>query len=185
MVYSVKYVTATTVKYDSNHNLIITLGTDSVTNFFLTINKINSQIKLSKMKKFFFMLVSLLLVTGTAVNAQDKIQLKDRIHQKDHLMLHDGSCLLVNAGVSTKLTTPLKLNNGTIVNPDGSYQLQNQQKLQLRDGECLDMNGARYLNQGKFNKRVMMTNKQIEKVRTNATNQNRPANTSGGRRGRN
>lgn len=131
------------------------------------------------------MLASLLLVTGTVVTAQDKIQIKDRIHQEDHLMLHDGSCLLVNAGVSTRLTTPLKLTNGTTVNPDGSYQLQNQQKLQLRDGECLDMNGARYLNQAKFNKRVMMTNKQIEKVRTNAANQNRPGNKSGGRGGRN
>jgi hypothetical protein len=137
------------------------------------------------MKKYFFMLVSLLLVTGTVLTAQDKIQIKDRIHQEDHIMLKDGSCLLVNAGVSTKLATPLKLNNGITVNPDGSYQLQNQQKLQLRDGECLDMNGARYLNQGKFNKRVMMTNKQIEKVRTNAANQNRPAIKSGGRRGRN
>lgn len=137
------------------------------------------------MKKYFFMLVSFLLVSGIVVTAQDKVQIKDRIHQEDHLMLQDGSCLIINAGVSTKLTTPFKLKNGTTVNPDGSYQLQNQQKLQLRDGECLDMNGGRYLNQGKFNKRVMMTNKQIEKVRTNASNQNRPVNKSGAKRGRN
>ncbi|MBL0132807.1 MAG: hypothetical protein IPP79_01730 [Chitinophagaceae bacterium] len=58
------------------------------------------------MKKYFFMLVSFLLVSGIVVTAQDKVQIKDRIHQEDHLMLQDGSCLIINAGVSTKLTTP-------------------------------------------------------------------------------
>jgi hypothetical protein len=137
------------------------------------------------MKKVFFMFVSLILVTGSVLTAQDKIQIKDRIHQEDHLVLQDGSCLLVNAGVSTKLTTPFKLNNSTIVNPDGSYFLQDQQKLQLRDGECLDMNGARYLSLDKFNKRVAMTNKQIGNVRPNAASQIKPVNNSGGQRGKN
>lgn len=137
------------------------------------------------MKKMLFMLVSFFLIAGTAVTAQDQIQKKDRIHQEDHLRLQDGSCMLVKDGVPTKLQTQLKLNNGTVVNPDGSYQLQNQQKYQLRDGECLDMSGNRYLNQNKFNKRVMMTNKQVEKVRTNAMNKNKPGNQGGGRKGRN
>jgi len=136
------------------------------------------------MKKMFFMLVSLLIVTGTAVMAQDQTRKQDRIHQEDHLRLQDGSCYLVKEGVQTKLQTQLKLNNGTLVNPDGSYQLQNQQRYQLRDGECLDMDGNRYMNQNKFNKRVMMTNKQIERVRTKAMNKNRPGNQGGERRGR-
>ena len=134
------------------------------------------------MKKLFFMFVSLILVTCTVVKAQDKIQIKDRIHQEDHLVLQDGSCLLVNAGVATRLTKPLKLNNGSTVNLDGSYLLQNQQKLQLQDGECLDMNGVRYLSQDKFNKRVIMTNKQIGNVRPNAAGQNIPSNKKGGKR---
>ena len=137
------------------------------------------------MKKVFFMLVSLILVTTTVVKAQDKIQKKDRIHQEDHLLLQDGSCLLFNTGVSTKLTKPYKLNNGTVVNIDGSYLLKDQQKLQLRHGECLDMAGARYLNQGKFYKGVVMTNKQIEKVRINPKSQNNPISKTGGKRGRN
>lgn len=137
------------------------------------------------MKKMLFMLVSLFIVTSTTVIAQDKIQKKDRIHQEDHLMLQDGSCQLIKDGVPTKLTAQLKLNNGTVVNPDGSYQLQNQQKLQLRNGECLDMTGNRYLNQNKFNKRSMMTNKQLERVRVKAANVNKPANPGSGRRGGN
>lgn len=134
------------------------------------------------MKKMFFMLVSLFIVAGTAVVAQDQTRKQDRIHQEDHLRLQDGSCYLVKQGVQTKLQTQLKLNNGVLVNPDGSYQLQNQQRYQLRDGECMDMNGNRYLNQSKFNKRVMMTNKQIERVRTKTITKSRPGNQGGGRR---
>lgn len=137
------------------------------------------------MKHMFFMLASLFLMTGTVVIAQDQIKKQDRIHQEDHLMLQDGSMYQVKLGVQTKLQTQLKLNNGTLVNPDGSYQLQNQQKYQLRDGECLDMSGNRYLNQNKFNKRSMMTNKQVERVRTNAANQNRPGSQGGKGRGNN
>lgn len=137
------------------------------------------------MKKVFFMLVSLLLVTGALVTAQDKIQKKDRIHQEDHLLLQDGSCVLVNAGVSTRLAKPYQLNNGTTVNIDGSYILKDQQKLYLRDGECLDMNGARYLNLDKFNKRVIMTNKQISNTRPNAAGKIKPINKVGGKRGGN
>ena len=141
------------------------------------------------MKRLIIMLVSLFLVAGTVVNAQDQdkdqIRKQDRIHQEDHLMLKDGSCLLVKQGVPTKIQTQLKLNNGIVVNPDGSYQLQNQQKYQLRDGECLDMNGNRYLNQNRFNNRQMMTIRQIERSRTNTMNKNKPGNQGGVRRGGN
>lgn len=141
------------------------------------------------MKRLIIMLVSLFLVAGTVVNAQDQdkdqIRKQDRIHQEDHLMLKDGSCLLVKQGVPTKIQTQLKLNNGIVVNPDGSYQLQNQQKYQLRDGECLDMNGNRYLNQNRYNNRQMMTIRQIERSRTNTMNKNKPGNQGGVRRGGN
>ncbi|HJS56396.1 MAG TPA: DUF6799 domain-containing protein [Chitinophagaceae bacterium] len=138
------------------------------------------------MKKLFYMFLSFFLVTSilTTVKAQDKIQQQDRIHQEDHLRLQDGSCLSVKDGVPTKLQKQLKLNNGTVVNPDGSYQLQNQERYQLRDGECLDMNGNRYLNQKKFNKRAMMSNKKIERVHRQSLNTNKPGNTGnkGGQR---
>ena len=99
--------------------------------------------------------------------------------------MQDGSCLLVKDGVPTKLQTQLKLNNGSVVNPDGSYQLQNQKKYQLRNGEYLDMNCNRYLNQNQYNKKAMMSNKQIESVRIKAINQNGSVNQVGQKRGRN
>jgi TolA-binding protein len=129
------------------------------------------------MKKVLMTLVSLFLLTGTVVWAQDqdrdRVKKQDRIHQEDHLMLQDGKLYQFKQGVQTQVQAQLRLNNGTVINPDGTYQLQNQQRYQLRDGECLDMNGNRYLNQNKFNNRKMMTNKQIERCRTKAMDKNR------------
>lgn len=141
------------------------------------------------MKKIFVLLTSLFVMVGIEALAQDqerdRIKKQDRIQLEDHLILRDGSCYLVKNGVQTKLENPIKLNNGTLINPDGSYQLQNQQRHQLRDGECMDMSGNRYLNQNRFNKRVMMTNKQIERVRTQSMNKNKPGSQGRERRGNN
>lgn len=131
------------------------------------------------MKKMFFVLVSMFIMTAMVASAQDQTRKQDRIHQEDHLMLRDGSCYLVKQGEQVKLKTQLKLDNGTLVNPDGSYQLKNQKKYQMRNGECMDMKGNRYLNQNKFNKRMMMTNQEIERVRMNNMHKNKPANKKG------
>lgn len=132
------------------------------------------------MKKIIVMLVSLFLVTGGVVLAQDqdrdRIKKQDRIHQEDHLRLLDGKLYLYKQGIQSEVKEQMRLNNGTVVNTDGSYQLQNQERYQLRNGECLDMTGNRYLNQNRFNKRTMMTNKQIEQARTKAMNRNKQGN---------
>lgn len=136
------------------------------------------------MKKLILVFASLFLIVGSTVFAQDqdRIKTQDRIHQEDHLRLQDGKLYLMNKGVQNQVKEQVKLSNGTVINPDGTYQLQNQQKFQLRDGECIDMNGNRYLNQNRFNKRMMMTNRQIERVRTNTMNKNRPGAKRGGSR---
>lgn len=131
------------------------------------------------MKKTIMMLVSVFLLTGTIILAQDqdrdrdRIKKQDRIHQEDHLMLQDGKLYQFKQGVQTQVQSQIRLNNGIVVNPDGSYQMQNQQRHQLRDGECLDMNGDRYLNQNKFNNRKMMTNRQIERSSFKAMDRNK------------
>lgn len=145
------------------------------------------------MKKFFLALFSCVIVAGLTYaqdrdrdrdKDQDQIKKRDRIHQEDHLMLLDGTLYQMKQGTRTQVREQVKLNNGVTVNPDGSYQLQNQNKHQLRHGECLDMDGNRYLNQNRFNNRKMMTNRQIERVQTKTMN--RPGNQNrGGNRGGN
>jgi hypothetical protein len=134
------------------------------------------------MKKLVVVFASLFLMAGSTIFAQDQDRTKtqDRIHQEDHLRLQDGKLYLVNKGVQNQVKEQVKLSNGVVVNPDGTYQLQNQQKYQLRDGECMDMNGNRYLNQNRFNRREMMTNKQMEKMRTNNMNKNKAGTRRGG-----
>ena len=110
------------------------------------------------MKKIIVMLVSLFLVTGSVVQAQgqdrDRIKKRDHIHQEDHLRLLDGKLYQYKQGIQSEVKEQMRLNNGTVVNTDGSYQLQNQERYQLRNGECLDMTGNRYLNQNRFNREL-------------------------------
>jgi hypothetical protein len=58
-----------------------------------------------------------------------------------------------------------KLNNGITLNPDGSYQLQNQNRYQLRQGECIDKNGLVYKNQNRFNKGRSISSTKINQRR--------------------
>ncbi|MGV3528357.1 MAG: DUF6799 domain-containing protein [Flavisolibacter sp.] len=146
------------------------------------------------MKKFLFMLTSLLFMIVVA-NAQDTLRdrdqtkkqapIRDRIHQEDHLMLLDGKLYLVEDGDRTLVQSQLKLRNGGVANPDGSYQLQNQDRMQLRNGECLDMDGNRYQSQQRYNQRHMMTQREIQrsqdKVMKQQQKQIKKAGKTGGR----
>lgn len=124
------------------------------------------------MKKYLVMLLSLFLATSFTLLAQDQDRTQDRlqdrkqdrIHQEDHLRLLDGVLYQYKLGVQEKVQAQIRLKNGAMVNPDGSYQLQNQDRLQLRNGECMDMDGNRYMNQSRFNNRKMMTQKQINRA---------------------
>lgn len=133
------------------------------------------------MKKILSILV-FLLMTGSIASAQDvpsqtnqdqtRIQKKDRLNQQEHLMFQDGKLYRMQEGVRTQVQEQVRLENGTVVNPDGSYQLQNQERYQLRDGECLDMQGNMYKNEKRFNKRHMMTQKQMDKARMKSMHRN-------------
>ncbi len=46
------------------------------------------------------------------------------------------------------------LNNGIVVNPDGTYELRNQKRERLQNGEYLDWEGKRYENQERFKERM-------------------------------
>lgn len=150
--------------------------------------------KIRFMKKFLFMLTSLLFMVVVA-NAQDTLRdrdqtkkqapIRDRIHQEDHLMLLDGKLYLVEDGERTLVQSQLKLRNGGVANPDGSYQLQNQDRMKLRNGECLDMDGNRYQSQQRYNQRHMMTQREIQrsqdKVMKQQQKQIKKAGKTGGR----
>lgn len=106
----------------------------------------------------------------TVTRDKTQVQKKDRIHQEDHFMYMDGKMYQVKQGVRSEVKSQLRLENGMVVDPDGHYQIKDRERLQLRDGECLDLSGNRYQNQMMYNKRHQMDgqmhkNKAKEKMR--------------------
>lgn len=144
------------------------------------------------MKKYLLLAVSLVLAGAVSFAqdqtrdrdriqdpTQDKIQKRDRIHTEDHLYYKDGKLYQVKNGVRTELKEQVQLRNGTLVNPDGTCQLREQQRWQLRDGQCLDMQGNHYKNQNRFNKQKMMTQRELQRVQTRSLNQAQKQNRTG------
>lgn len=126
------------------------------------------------MKNLIAVIISFIMIAGT-VQAQDTvrkrdqtqsgIQKRDRIHQEEHLYYQDGKLYQMRQGVRNEVKSQIKLKNGTVVNPDGSYMLQNQERLRMTNGECMDMSGNVYKNQNMFNKRQMMNRTEMQKHR--------------------
>jgi len=136
--------------------------------------------KIMKMK--ICILIFLLFSVGSISKAQqqDQVQKQDRIHQEEHFRFYDGKLYQYKLGVQSQLMEHVRLKNGTVINADGSYQLQNQERYQLRSGECMDMEGLRYRNHNQFNKGRSIPNKQIGPNRSGGINNNKPAGNRGG-----
>jgi hypothetical protein len=136
------------------------------------------------MKKMMMTLLAFVLAGSISfaqdqTQQKDRIQKRDRIHQEDHLLYQDGKLYQYRNGERTQLQQQLQLKNGTVCNPDGTCQLKDRTQLRLRNGECLDMSGNRYLNQNKFNKNKMMRPNQMNRMQN--SNMNRSGQGSGNR----
>lgn len=136
------------------------------------------------MKKMMMTLLALVLAGGISfaqdqTQQQDKLQKRDRIHQEEHLLYQDGKLYQYRNGERTQLQKQVQLKNGTVCNPDGTCQLKDKTQLRLRNGECLDMTGNRYLNQNKFNNNKTMRQNQINRIQN--SNMNRTGQGSGNR----
>jgi hypothetical protein len=113
-----------------------------------------------------FLFVSILHAQDTLRRTQQDrtaVQKRDRIHREDHVIFQSGRLYQVKQGVRTEAQRPVKLANGTVVNPDGSYLVINQERQQLANGECVDMAGNRFQNQSMFNKRHQMSPSEMKK----------------------
>ncbi|WP_207531689.1 DUF6799 domain-containing protein [Desertivirga arenae] len=85
--------------------------------------------------------------------------------QETHLLFKDGKVHKVENGESKELQKEQQLNNGTVVFPDGAYELKDKKRYMLSDGECLDMNGSHYLNQRMLNQKRPMSADELQKSR--------------------
>lgn len=122
-------------------------------------------------------------VAGYMAAAQD--QQRDRLRFNDHYRLQDGKMLQIKDGQQTTVTSPQTLNNGAVVNPDGTVRTRTQRQFRLRDGECLDVDGNRYASQERMQRRFERQDKvqQRQEVR-NKNRGDRPAGQGRSRGGR-
>ncbi len=61
--------------------------------------------------------------------------------ENEYVMIKDGLALHVKNGNTTTLSSPLKLNNGGLVMPDGTIQLSDGTTKKLKEGEYIDIDG--------------------------------------------
>lgn len=122
------------------------------------------------MKKMFLLLAFMILTTST-LTAQNQ----DRYHDQDQdrLMAVDGAILLIKDHTPLPLQGRLSLIDGTIVNPNGTYQRKDLKKLHLQDSECLDNDGIKYINDYQYRFKVEQENKGLSQTKIEKRNQNR------------
>lgn len=73
----------------------------------------------------------------------------------EHLIMKDGKMYHSMNGKEMMMDNQMALQNNTIMHSDGSYQLQNGKKRQLRNGQCMGMNGKKYRSHQMFQKSMM------------------------------
>ena len=88
-------------------------------------------------------------------------------------MLVDGDVLQIKNRDHIRLQEKITLNDGTIVNPDGTFQTKDRIKLQLKDGSCLDNDGIYYRNDYQYQYKIKQENKDLTEVQIQNRNQNR------------
>jgi hypothetical protein len=71
-------------------------------------------------------------------------------------MLVDGDVLQIRDRDQIRLQDKIILTDGTTVNPDGSSR---GDRLRLRNGECLDMNGVKYSNEYQYRSKIKQESK--------------------------
>lgn len=73
---------------------------------------------------------------------------------QEHLVYQNGQMYRFRNNEQEQVQEQVRLGNGIVVNPDGTYQNRNGKQLRLRDGECLDMEGKKYMSQQRFRERT-------------------------------
>ena len=99
---------------------------------------------------------------------------------QEHLVLQNGQMYRVQNQQKSQLQEQLTLPNGTLVTPNGSVQAKEKKRFQLKDGECLDMEGKRYETQERF--REKMEQRNIERMNRGGGPEKVSAEKRGGRK---
>lgn len=120
------------------------------------------------MKKLILFLVFVVAYT-TGFTAQDLDSNQEQNH--DQIMVVNGDVLLIQNNHPMPLQSRITLSDGTIVNPDGTYQTKDFKRFRLHDGECLDNDGIKYRNECQYRSKVIQENKGLTLAKIQERNQ--------------
>lgn len=120
------------------------------------------------MKKTLLISMVLTMLTGTVMAQTGQVEQKMQqnvIEDRGYLLMENGKVLLImdETGMGIQMENDMTLKNGTIIKPNGSYQLQSGIQLQLQNGQVMDANGAAYKSERKFLKKTHR--KKVEKTK--------------------
>ena len=94
---------------------------------------------------------------------REELQTQKRLNLQDRLIIKNGEVFIIQNQIQDILLNQIKLKNGTIVYPDGFMQRKNRERIQLKDGECLGMNGRKYKNERAFVNHVRSKERQMDR----------------------
>ena len=120
------------------------------------------------MKKLILFLFSVVVYT-TGLTAQDLDNNQEQI--QGHIMIVNGDVLLIQDNHPIPLQSRITLSDGTIVNPDGTYQTKDFKRFRLHVGECLDNDGIKYRNECQYRNKVIQENKGLSLSKIQERNQ--------------
>lgn len=85
-------------------------------------------------------------------------QIQERNQNRVQYSMIDGEMYLVRNQEQQRIQERLDLGNGVVVDTDGSYQIRDQKRLQLNDGECLNAEGQKFNNMYQYRKMMIQKN---------------------------
>ena len=112
------------------------------------------------MKKILLAAMSIVLLKTASVAQQEQTEnkiSKSTTVNDEHLIMKDGKMYHNMNGKEMMMESQMTLENGTVMQANGSYQLKNGKQRQLRNGQCMDMNGRKYRSHQMFQKSMMRT----------------------------
>lgn len=125
------------------------------------------------MRKIVALTLALLGTAMLMAQDRDRDRVQDSEQDRDRLMLVDGEVLQIRDQDQIRLQDPVTLNDGTVVNPNGSYLTKDRVRLRLKDGECLDNEGNKYRNEYQYRHKIMQEDKGLTNAQIQQRNQNR------------
>lgn len=78
-----------------------------------------------------------LTLAGVSFGADEKMT------KKDHIMMKDNKVMVQKDGKVMTLDKEMKLDNGTMVAPDGTVTMKGGDKMMLKNGDAIDMMGMK------------------------------------------